>query len=95
MAKVGEDHLPPNSQPSQTHAGVQGHGLRVNFGPSPLELAGYVDTIGDSGNGSQPVVQTMKPLVGTEMEVHARRPAMWDYPLKGAVNDADLFGSGP
>ena len=62
---------------------------------SPLVLAGYVDTIGDSGNGTQPVAQTMKPLVGTEMEVHTRGPAMWADPLKGAVNDADFFGSGP
>ena len=52
---VEEDHLQPNTQHSQIHAGVQGHGLRVNFSPSVLQLAGHVDTIGNSGNGPKPV----------------------------------------
>ena len=47
----GEIHPLLNSQPSQTHTGVQGDGLLVNFNPSTLQVVGHVDTTDSSECG--------------------------------------------
>jgi hypothetical protein len=78
----GEDNPLPNSQSSQTYVGVQGDGLRVNFSPSTLQLAVYVDTNDSSGHGSQPVMQNMTPQMGEEMVAYTHGQATWANTLK-------------